>query len=82
MHHTRQREWQITQRLRNRCTICGKAALYRDERCLAHYTIKVMRKAGFYKLDPHLLDAITNQLRNEKNYWRRYWARLFEAGDM
>lgn len=79
--HSRQRKWQLQRKSRNLCSICGDAPIHRDERCLHHYTVKMLRKEGFKKLDPKLLGVIVNQLRNERNHWRRYWERVSERNE-
>jgi hypothetical protein len=70
MSHSVQRAWQLKQLRRGLCSICGAAALYRDERCFEHYVMKVMRKRKV-KLDERQLKAVADQIRIEALHWRR-----------
>ena len=78
--HSRQRAWQLDMVRRNRCSICGASPLYRDERCLHHYVVKIMRREGL-RPEPKILSTFESLLRREKNHWRRFWARAYDQGD-
>lgn len=71
---SRQREWQKAQVSRGLCSIDGERPLYRDERCAYHFLRKYIGRKGAGLPSEPLLRIMANQLRTERNHWRRYWA--------